>query len=190
MTVPLPDLVNVREAGVRTDSYYWTRRDYFGLTDEELAATGLTSDQIYVHPAVIEPLRQANTRLKEQGYEIVVHDGYRSPEFYKLIQQKRYRKHGKEHTDKLLNTERMPHATGRVVDINLVNLKTGQEAQLRNKAHDHLGNQFVGFHRDKPDAQSQRYQKLQDLMVGTMLEAGFTLGVKNEYWHFEFGLEH
>jgi D-alanyl-D-alanine dipeptidase len=178
-------LVNLADFGIRGMNYYWVRRANFNVSEEELRSVGVTGNIVQVDVKLISKLKAANRLFRKHGYEIIVKDGYRIPELYKLIQKKRYENDGKEITDRTLNAISMPHATGLVVDINLVSLDTGKEVKLWDKA-DWPEGSFIGFYQYKKDAQSRRYQKLQDLLIKTMLKLGFKLGSKKEFWHFEY----
>lgn len=180
-----PILVSLLDYGLKGINFYWTRKDRFNLSEAELNSAGVFNDHAYVDEVIIFPLKEANNIFAKHGYELLIKDAYRSPELYKLIQQKRYEIHGKEHTDKLLNLETMPHSTGRVVDVSLVDIKSGEELMFRDSADDPEA-WFVDFYRDKADERSREFQRLQDLLIETMLSVGFKLGSKREFWHFEF----
>ncbi len=168
--------------GVRGDNYYWHNAERFGITKEELAEEGITDARVKVDKSMEASLKAAQAKLNEHGYDIVIKDGYRSPSMYELAHRKRSETMGK--TDQLINLEAMPHASGRVVDIDLVDAKSGKPVEMRNR-EDGLEACFVNFYRDKTDAKSRQYQCLQDLLVDTMKDLGFVLGSKDEYWHFE-----
>lgn len=180
-----PDLVNLADYGLKGINFYWTRKERFNLSEEELNSADVFDASAYVDKAIIDPLKKANNIFSQDGYELLVKDAYRSPELYKLVQKKRYEIHGKEHTDKLLNLETMPHSTGRVIDVSLIDMKSGEELKFRDSADDPDG-WFIDFYRDKTDAQSKEFQRLQDLLIKTMVSVGFQLGSKREFWHFEF----
>jgi D-alanyl-D-alanine dipeptidase len=180
------DIVNINEYGIKGINYYWNRKDMFNITDAELRECGVEGDFAYVKEELIEPLQAANDDLRELGMGIIVKDGYRSPALYKLVKQKRYEIDGKANTDRTLNSEAMPHASGYVVDVNLYDLETSEELSLWDKK-DWPEGAFVDFYRDKTDEKSINFQKLQSLLIQTMVDNGFELGSKNEFWHF--GLE-
>lgn len=81
----------------------------------------------------------------------------------------------------------MPHATGLMVDIGLISLKTGHEVTLRNYK-DGLDAKFINFYKFRSGKRAQEYQRRQDLLHKVMKHAGFKLGVKNEIWHFELNI--
>jgi D-alanyl-D-alanine dipeptidase len=138
-----------------------------------------------VDAELIAPLQKVREQLKPQGFDIIVKDSYRPPELYQLVKAKRYERDGKEKTDKTFNAVLMPHATGYAVDINLIDLKTGEEMKLWDNA-DWPDGALVDFYKDRSDAASQNYQKLQTLLIKTMLDNGFELGGLREFWHFGY----
>jgi hypothetical protein len=124
------NLVNVSDYGIKGVNYYYSRKKQFNLSDEELASVGVTENFARLDRSLIPKLVEANNILQEEGFEIIVKDGYRSPELYDLVRKKRYEIDGKENTDKTLSTSSHPHSSGFAVDLNLINLKTGQEVEM------------------------------------------------------------
>lgn len=177
-------LMVVNDHGIKGINYYWVRREMYDIDLVELENIGIHDDKAYVDEKIIPLLDRANVILAPYGYEIIIKDAYRSTELYKLIQVKRYAKFGKEQTDKILNTASMPHSNGRTVDVGLLDLVSGEEVPMRNKKDD-PDNFFINYYREKTDAESVEYQRLQDLLVETMTSLGFKLGSKQEFWHFE-----
>jgi D-alanyl-D-alanine dipeptidase len=178
------NLVKSTDYGIKGVNYYWTRRERYNLTEAELIAAGLTDGDAYIDESLVEPLRRANTEFKRLGYEIIIKDGYRSPDVYKLVQAKRYALQGREVVDSFLNVERAVHATGRAVDISLLDLKTGEELYFRD-GKDDPGAYFIDYYKNHTDAAGREFQRRQDMLISTMLGSGLVLGTKNEYWHFE-----
>lgn len=184
---PVPRLVSLREYGFQTLNYYWSRREFFELSESQLAEAGVTGEDILVRAEVADALCAVRAEVEARGYEMLVKEGYRAPLLYELIQQRWIERWGEERASKLLNLEDMPHATGLVVDIALLECATGQEVEMRNKEHDSEGGQFIGFYTNHPDPNAARYEELQSFLIDVMQRAGFRIGKKREYWHFEFG---
>jgi D-alanyl-D-alanine dipeptidase len=183
---PMPprNLVNVSDYGLKGINFYWTRRARFNMSEAELNQAGVFDEHAYVQEVLIPSLIKANTFFVSRGYELIVKDAYRSPELYSLIQQKRYALHGKVHTDALLNMEKMPHANGLTVDINLLELSTGEEVKMRNPEQDPDAF-FCNFYRTSSNPVEKEFHRLQTLLIEGMVMVGFKLGVKGEFWHFE-----
>ena len=184
MMAPKSKLVDVRDFGIKGINYYFERKEQFGISAGELAAIGV-DNSVLVNQAIIPALQKVQSELKQQGYDLIVKDAYRSPELYKLVKRKRYERDGKENTDKTLDAVNMPHADGYTVDVNLLDLATGSEMELRDKS-DWPNGIFVDFYKDRADAKSQKYQKLQTILIKTMLKNGFRLAGLREFWHFTY----
>ena len=146
-------LVATADYGVRGVNHYWDRRDFYGISEQELSEVGVHNYKAYVDKSLIPHLNKANEIIKQKGYELIVKDAYRSPELYRLIRDKRYIMFSKEQTDKILNLIDMPHSNGRTVDVSLVDTKTGDEIPMRNKKDD-PHNFFINYYRDRKDAES------------------------------------
>ena len=99
------------------------------------------------------------------------------------VYKKRVLKYGEEETKKLLNMEDMPHASGKTVDICLWDKVTNKEVYMRNGS-DGVNALFINFYKNNDDEQSKKYQNYQDIVISAMLNNGFELGTKNEYFHF------
>jgi D-alanyl-D-alanine dipeptidase len=181
------ELVNVADYGLEGVNYYWTRRERFGFTEKELISVGMSNGSAYVLKELIGPLKRVNKKLEAKGYRLAIKDAYRSKEAYELIFKRLCEKKGEEFTSTLLSLERMPHSTGRAVDVALVETKTNKEVWLRNGERDDMkGGRTYGFYKNKADLTEKRYHDLQTLLVEAMFSEGFSFGNKKEFWHFEY----
>ncbi len=183
------NLVKLSDYGIKGENYYWSRRERYNLTEQELHTVGVFDGGAYVDENIIFPLQKANEIFNAMGYELIVKDAHRSPDLYKLVQAKRYILHGKELTDKLLNVVTMPHSSGRTVDVSLLDLKNGQEVRMRNSEDDPNGGYLIDYYKGRSDLASREFQRVQELLREVMLSVGFQLGIKKEFWHFEYPLK-
>ncbi|MBX4189551.1 hypothetical protein KW785_03095 [Candidatus Parcubacteria bacterium] len=179
------DLVYIDEFGLLGSNFYWHRYDEKGLTEQEIKEAGLTSDRVQVHKEIIEALINVDKIFQQAGHRLYIKEGYRSKALYEIVYRKRVELFGKEDTDKVMNMRDMPHATGRSVDVALLDIHTGKEIPMRNK-EDGTSALFIDFYRDKTDEQSKHYQELQNFVLDIMRKSGFELGTKNEYFHFNY----
>ena len=179
------ELVFIDQYGLLGTNYYWRRKELYNLTSEELAMAGLPDDRLRVHKDILGPLRIIDKDLQTKGYRLYISEGYRPKAVYQLIYQKRSKKYGKEWTDRLVNMKDMPHSTGKTVDTKLWDMKNGKELPMRN-LEDGAEALFVDFYRNKTDYESQAFQEQQGLLIQVMLDHGFVLGPKNEYFHFNY----
>ncbi len=178
------NLVYTVDHGIPGTNFYWVRNESYDITHEELRAIGLMDERSQVSEEIIGALVAADKELRSHGYSLFVKEGYRSKELYELVYNKRVVKFGKEVTDKILNVVTMPHASGRVVDVALLDIKDGKEVEMRNR-EDGIDAFFVDFYLARTDEKSKEYQRLQNLLLEVMTKHGFELGSKKEYWHFE-----
>ncbi len=179
------DFVYIDEYGLLGSNFYWHHRADKGLSDQDLVEAELSSDRVLVHKDIIDKLVSIDKELQERGYRLYIKEGYRSKKLYETIYKRRVEKFGKGETDRLLNMIDMPHASGKSVDVALWEEKENKEVFMRNGA-DGTDALFVNFYKDKEDDQCQKYQELQDYVLSVMQDHGFTLGTKNEYFHFDY----
>lgn len=178
------ELVCLDELGITSFNYYWKVGVERGIVSkEELHQIGIEDGKSYVDIIIVPDLLAANNKFAEMGFEMVVSDAYRSKELYELIYRKRVEKQGKEITDRLLNMQDMPHASGRSVDIML--RQNGQEVKLKDKK-DEPGAYFRGFYKNSETEEGKQLHQRQEMIIEIMLQNGFTLGTKNEYFHFNW----
>jgi D-alanyl-D-alanine dipeptidase len=179
-----PVLVSCRELGIPSENYYFTRRDNFDLSLDELNNVGVTSEDNFIHPDLARPLQSAYQEFKKLGLEMKVSDAYRSPELYQLIYDKRVIIHGKEHTDNGLNMQLIPHSTGRAVDIQ-IRTNNGDIFWMRDEKKDGQPSWFVGYYAASNHERADEFLQNQQVLMNIMFAQGFVLGSKKEYWHFE-----
>ena len=144
-------------------NFYWTRRADYGLSEEELKNAGVENERVQIDESLVDSLKAADQELQKHGFRLYVKEGYRSPELYNLIYQKRTAKYGAENVNKILNMEDKPHATGKAVDIGLLDKETLVEVPTR-KREDGPESLLCDFYRNKDDAESKLYQARQDLL--------------------------
>ena len=179
------NLVPIDEYGLLGESYYWVNRKRLSIKESDLCAAGISDDRVLVHKKIIEPLLQADYALRRDGYRLFVKEGWRPDALYDLAYKNFVRKHGKKKTDRLFNLDDRPHTTGCSVDVVLCSKRRGGVVHLRG-AKDGQDACFVDFYRDKTDAISVLYHHRQQLLIRAMFDAGFRLGRKREYWHFDY----
>ena len=177
------DLVRPDDFSLPSRHYYYHERERFDLSLAELAEVGVVDGSCRVDRALIPSLQLAQAEFARRGYALVIKDGYRSPELYRLVHRKRLVRYGREHTERLLNIERMIHASGRVVDIDITALD-GSKLAFR-AAEDGILAHLYGYYQNKADSQSLEFQHNQDLLKNVMFPLGFVFGTLVEYWHFE-----
>lgn len=180
------DLTYLDEHGILGNNFYWQNHERYGISKDEIESVGIKDSRVQVHKDLIPALIEIDRAFKEKlGYRLYVREGYRSKDLYRLVYEKRTSLFGKEQTDKLLNIESMPHSTGKSVDVSLWDEKNNSEVLMKNK-DDGLESLLVNFYSDKTDENSIRYQYLQDEVKKIMEKFGFSLGTRNEFFHFNY----
>ncbi len=179
------DLVFIDTYGLLGSNFYWRTYAAKGLSKQDILAAGLTDDRVRVHRELIKPLLAVDTLLHQHGYRVYIKEGYRSKMLYEVVYRRRVEKFGREETARLLNMKDMPHAEGLSIDVALWDVEKNQEVYLR-RGEDGVDALFVDFYKEKGDAESKRYQKLQEWVIAIMQNHGFRLGTKREYFHFDY----
>ena len=184
------DLVNPNDYGIKSGIIWWAtieaKTDY-GVTDEELKAIGITSKTLLISKKLISDLQKINETLKEgYGLELIIDDGYRSPELYNYAAKKVAEKKGQKASNSLFNLNKMPHALGTSVDVGLVDLLTGNRVKFFDQQKDGIEASFLGYYDQFDDAQSKSFVVLQKLIGKVFLANNFQYGSKKEVWHFDF----
>lgn len=178
-------LVYIDEYDLCGTNFYWHKYEAKGLSKQDILDAGLTSDRVQVHRDIIDTLVAVDQTFAEQGYRSFLKEGYRSRALYEIMYHRRVEKFGQAETDRLINMNDMPHASGKSVDVALWDPETDTEVYMRN-GDDGVEALFIDFYKGKDDADSQRYQELQEWVIGVLQEQGFRLGTKGEYFHFDY----
>lgn len=176
--------VSLQKHGYRCENYYTGNGGKkIGLTEEILRSVGLADDTLWVHHLVLTKLELASRIVMGHGYNILIKDAWRPVLLYDHII--RLNEKSGLPTAGLLNGETKPHSTGMAIDVVLLDIETNHPVMMRNGPRDGVFCCFVDFYRDKTEKECVVFQSLQDILVNSFLCAGFQLGTKKEYWHFE-----
>jgi len=176
--------VSLQLAGFWCENYYTgTGGKKIGLTPEILSAVGLLDDTLWIHQDLPARLAHVADLIRDEGYGIIIKDAWRPVKLYDHI-IKRRNDLGLP-VSGLISAKSMPHATGMVVDAVLSEPDTPRAITMRNQARDGLESCYYNFYCGKYDEESQVFQAAQDLLIKAFVSAGFRLGRKREYWHFE-----
>ena len=179
-------LVYLDEFSLLGSNYYWYKHEILGISTPEVINAGLTDGRVKIHQDLVLPLQRVDQDLIALGYRLYIKEGFRPLKLYDLVYCRYVQKYGLESADRLFNMVDKPHSSGKSVDIALVNASNLEEpVYLRDGRHG-IEALFSGYYRNKTDAVSQKYQQLQDLIKFIMTKSGFSLGTKNEYFHFDF----
>ena len=185
MVMVKKELVYIDQYNLLGINYYWDKHEAYNITKDDLLMVGLTSDRVQVHKDIINSLVDIDNIFQQRGYRSYIKDGYRPKDLYELIYKKRVDKYGQGITDQLLNMIDMPHSTGKTIDISLWDPVENKEVYMRDK-EDGTDALFVDFYKNKTDEKSLYYQGLQEWVTNVMQDQGFRLGIKREYFHFDY----
>ena len=182
------NLINPNTFGIKSNSIWWASqeaKDDYNVTEDELKKAGITSTVILIDKSLISPLKKVNAELANYNLEIEIDDGFRSPELYYLASLKVAQKKGTAASASLFNLDKMPHSSGKSIDVALVNTVTRNREVLFDKS-DGVAASFLGFYDKFEDIKSQNKVKFQKLLGAIMLSNNFEYGTKNEVWHFDY----
>lgn len=176
-------LVPLSNCGIHHLNYYFHHHKRHSITKRELAATGVTSNEVYVHADIVQPLLWANRTFWALGWKMLVKEGYRPVALYRLIYNRMCETKGKNEADEIFNMEGMPHETGKSVDLVPIDLVTDEEIFLRGPEP---GARFVDYYKNDNSPEGREFHRRQVLMISIMQHHGFRIGNKDEVWHFDF----
>jgi D-alanyl-D-alanine dipeptidase len=169
-----PDLVELTELDptIQLDVRYATTNNF---THQPVYGEA----RAFLQRPAAEALSRANQSLRRQGYGVVVFDGYRPWSVTKLFWEtasESERKIGFVANPK----NGSKHNRGCAVDLSLVVLATGQEAEMPS-AYDEFSERAYPTYAGG-DAESRR---LRDVLRSAMEAQGFRV-YKSEWWHFDY----
>ena len=167
-----PDLVELvtLDPTIRLDVRYASARNEFGRPFYAEA-------RAFLQRPAAEALVRVNRALKEKGYALVVFDGYRpwrvTKQFWDLTPEDK-----KVFVANPKNGSR--HNRGCAVDLSMVDLATGKEADMGG-AYDEMSKRSYVTYEEAPKEALKR----RDLLRSAMEQEGFFV-YPWEWWHFDY----
>ena len=166
------DLVELRKLDptIKLDVRYATTNNLFGTVF-------YSQPRAFMQRAPAEALVRINRRLKQSGYGLLVHDGYRPWYVTKVFWDA-------TPEDKKLfvadPSKGSRHNRGAAVDLSLYNLKTGRPVEMVSTYDETTDRAYPNY----PGGTSlQRWHR--DLLRSAMEAEGFTV-YEAEWWHFDY----
>ncbi len=154
------------------------------LTDNDLKRLFIAEiNEIYVSPLLIPKLVMVKEAFRTHNIGLVIKDGFRSLELYKMIIEMRRRKG--QQVEGIISTDRFPHATGLAVDVTLFDLRTGKDIWNRDEVKDGQGSRFLNFYQSATDEIGRNFHRIQTLMKEIFGRSDMVAGQLNEVWHWE-----
>jgi D-alanyl-D-alanine dipeptidase len=168
----MPDLVELTslDPTIKLDIRYASTNNFLG-------APLYTSAKAFLQRPAAEAVVRAHRKLGEQGYGLLIHDGYRPWYVTKIFWDATPVKDHIFVADPAVGSR---HNRGCAVDLTLYDRKTGRPSQM-------VGGYDEFSDRSYPDyvggTSLQRWHR--DLLRHAMEDEGFTV-YEAEWWHFDF----
>lgn len=124
-----------------------------------------------------EALKRVNQKLRQQGYGLLIFDGYRPWAITKLFWDVTAGDQRNYVADPAKGSK---HNRGCAVDLSLFDLKTGQEVAMPS-AYDEMTERAWPTYKGG----SEESRRLRDLLRATMEREGFIVN-QNEWWHYDY----
>lgn len=169
-----PDLVELTEldSTFKLDIRYATTNNFLGKVVYSQA-------RAFLQRPAAEALVRVSKRLREDGYGIVVFDGYRPWSVTKLFWDSATEE--ERQAGFVANPARgSRHNRGCAVDISLYSLETGKEVTMPSGYDEFTERAFSNYSGGEKDA-----IRLRDLLITAMESEGFKV-LEQEWWHFDF----
>lgn len=166
------DLVELEklDSTIKLDVRYASSNNFLGKPVYQQA-------RAFLQRPAAESLVRAHRRLKQQGYGIVVHDGYRPWSVTKLF----WDMTPPEKRDFVANPAKgSKHNRGCAADISLYDLKSGRILEMTSEYDEMTERAYPDYTGGTPQ---QRH--LRDLLRIAMEKEGFMV-YEYEWWHFDY----
>ncbi len=165
----LVELVQL-DSSIHLDIRYATKNNFIGKPVYKEA-------RAFLQRPAAEAVIKVNAELKKRGYGLLVFDGYRPWSVTKMFWDATAEKDKEFVADPKKGSR---HNRGCAVDLSLYDLKTGKEVTMTGDYDEMSERSYKDY---KGGTAEQR--TIRDLLITTMETNGF-LGLKNEWWHFDF----
>ena len=149
----------------------------YASTNNFMRAPFYTQARAFLQKPAAEAVVRANHQLKQYGYGLIIHDGYRPWYVTKMF----WDGTPADKHDFVANP--MPgsrHNRGCAVDLSLYDLKTGEEVKMPS-GYDEMSERAYPDYKGGTPAETER----RDLLRRIMESQGFTVET-HEWWHFDY----
>ena len=167
-----PDLVELvkLDPTIKLDIRYASSNNFMGTPFYSQA-------RAFLQRPAAEALVRANTELKQHGYGVIIHDGYRPWYVTKMFWE------GTPADKRIFVADPAKgsiHNRGCAVDLSLYDLKTGREVAMPS-GYDEMSERAYPSYKGGADDERAR----RDLLRAAMERQGFTV-YPEEWWHFDY----
>jgi zinc D-Ala-D-Ala dipeptidase len=149
----------------------------YASTNNFMSTPFYSQARAFMQRPAAEAVVRANSALKQYGYGIIIHDGYRPWYVTKMF----WDGTPPDKHDFVANP--IPgsrHNRGCAVDLSLYDLKTGQEVRMPSGYDEMSERSYPGYKGGTPQETQRR-----ELLRKTMEAQGFTVE-PHEWWHFDY----
>jgi zinc D-Ala-D-Ala dipeptidase len=167
-----PDLVELvkLDPTIKLDVRYATTNNFLGTPV-------YTQARAFLERPAAEALVLVNQKLKDQGYGLIIHDGYRPWYVTKIFWEATPDDKKKFVADP---AEGSKHNRGCAVDLSLYDLKTGEEVQMPSGYDEMTNRAYADYPGGTADERAHRA-----LLRAAMEKQGFKV-LPDEWWHFDY----
>jgi zinc D-Ala-D-Ala dipeptidase len=167
-----PDLVEIigLDPTIRLDIRYATKNNFLGRPVYKQA-------RAFLQRPAAEALARVNGALRQQGYGLVVFDGYRPWAVTKAFWDATPADKREFVADPAKGSR---HNRGCAVDLTLFELKTGQQVRMPSEYDEMTERSHINYQCATPEA-----RRLRDLLRAAMETEGFTV-YEPEWWHYDY----
>ncbi len=149
----------------------------YASTNNFMSTPFYSEARAFLQRPAAEAVVRANRELKQYGYGLIIHDGYRPWYVTKMF----WEGTPPDKRDFVANPkDGSRHNRGCAVDLSLYDLKTGQEVQMPS-GYDEMSERSYPDYKGAPADETKR----RDLLRRVMESEGFTV-YKFEWWHFDY----
>jgi zinc D-Ala-D-Ala dipeptidase len=168
----VPELVELvkLDPTIKLDIRYATANNFVGRSL-------YTEARAFLQKPAAEALKRANAKLLQQGYGLLIFDGYRPWAITKLFWEVTS---GAQRNFVADPRKGSKHNRGCAVDLSLFDLKTGQEVEMPG-AYDEMTARSYPTYKGGTAAQ----RRTRDLLRTAMEAEGFRVN-EYEWWHFDY----
>jgi D-alanyl-D-alanine dipeptidase len=149
----------------------------YASTNNFMQTPFYTEARAFMQRPAAEAVVRANHELKQYGYGLIIHDGYRPWYVTKMFWDGTPADKHKFVADPALGSN---HNRGCAVDLSLYDLKTGEEVDMPSGYDEMSERAYPDYQGGTKDERDRR-----DLLRRVMESQGFTV-YNAEWWHFDY----
>lgn len=167
-----PDLVELvtLDPTIKLDIRYATSNNFLGRPV-------YTEARAFLQRPAAEALVRANKSLREKGYGLIIHDGYRPWSVTKIFWDATPEDKKQFVADPSQGSR---HNRGCAVDLSLYDLKTGKEVVMPSEYDEMTDRSHINYAGGSDDQ-----RRLRDLLRSAMEAEGFAV-YEPEWWHYDY----